>query len=325
MKRRTASPDAAATLRRPPAIGRGARVAVVAPASPFAREDFDAGVAEIARLGFEPVVDERVFARERYVSGPAALRAQHLTDAWRDPSIDAIICARGGYGSVQVLPLLDPAVFRDRPKIFIGYSDVTTLLTWLTQAAGLVVFHGPMLAGRLSHGTARYDEASLRAAVSSSEPLGPLTSDTLEVVRPGEASGLLVGGTLTQLAASLGTPFAFDPPAGHVLFLDEVNERPYRVDRMLMQLLLSGIVSRAGAIVFNELPNCDEPDGGVRAIDAIRDVLQDFPGPILTGFPSGHTPGAAMTLPFGVRATVIAPRSGAGGGPALVVEEAAVA
>ena len=93
MRRRTASPNAAAALRRPPAIDRGARVAVVAPASPFAREEFDAGVAEIARLGFEPVVDDRVFARERYVSGSAALRARHLTDAWADPSIDAIICA----------------------------------------------------------------------------------------------------------------------------------------------------------------------------------------------------------------------------------------
>jgi muramoyltetrapeptide carboxypeptidase len=306
-------------IRRPPALRRGDRVAVVAPASPFSRDELDAGVVELARLGFEPVVDERVFARERYVSGSAALRADHLSEVWRDPSIRAVMCVRGGYGSVQLLPRLDLAAFRQQPKIFIGYSDVTSLLSWLTHAAGAVTFHGPMLAGRLSHGPARYDERSFLAAVMRDEPLGRLAPESLEVMRGGQASGTLAGGTLTQLVASLGTPFAFDPPPGHVLFLDEVNERPYRLDRMLTQLQLSGVVSRASAIVFNELPNCDEPDGGVRAIDAIGDVLRDFTGPILTGFPSGHSPGATITLPFGVRATVTT-----AGRPALVIEESAV-
>jgi muramoyltetrapeptide carboxypeptidase len=320
MKRRTASPASAATFRRPPALRPGDRFAVVAPASPFLRDELEAGVVELARLGFEPVVDDRVFARDGYVSGSASLRARHLMDVWSDRSIAAVICARGGYGSVQALPLLDLATFRDQPKVFIGYSDITTLLAWLTLTAGLVTFHGPMVAGRLSHGTARYDETTLVAAVSSAEPLGRLAPDTLEIVRPGEASGILIGGTLTQIVASLGTPFAFDPPAGCVLFVDEVNERPYRIDRMLMQLSLSGLVARAGAIVFNELPGCDEPDGSVRAVDTIRAFLKDFDGPILAGFPSGHTPGAAITLPFGVRATVVAQ-----GTPALIVEEAAVA
>ena len=265
------------------------------------------------------MIDERVFARERYVSGPAELRAAHLADAWTDPSIAALVCARGGYGSVQVLPLLDASALRRTPKVFLGYSDVTSVLTWLTQTIGCVAFHGPMVAGRLSHGPARYDEATLLAAVSRTEPLGRLSPPTLEIVQPGEGSGPLLGGTLTQLVASLGTPFAFDPPVGHVLFLDEVNERPYRLDRMLVQLALSGLVARASAIVFNELPNCDEPEGGVYAIDTIRSVLRGFQGPIVRGFPSGHTPGAAMTLPFGVRVTVSARST-----PALIVEEAAV-
>lgn len=310
----------ATTIRKPPALRRGDRVAIVAPASPFARDELEAGAAEIARLGFEPVIDERIFARERYVSGSAALRAAHLTEAWTDPAVAALVCARGGYGSVQVLPLLEAPVFRRTPKIFLGYSDVTSLLTWLTQSVGCVAFHGPMVAGRFSHGPARYDEATLLAATGRAEPLGRLTPPTLEIVRPGEASGLLVGGTLTQLVASLATPFAFDPPVGHVLFLDEVNERPYRLDRMLVQLALSGLVARASAIVFNQLPNCDEPEGGAFAIDTIRSVLRGFEGPILRGFPSGHTSGAAMTLPLGVRVTV-----SARGAPALIVEDAAVA
>jgi muramoyltetrapeptide carboxypeptidase len=151
------------------------------------------------------------------------------------------------------------------------------------------------------------------------EPMGALVPPSLEIWREGEASGILTGGTITQLAASLGTPFAFDPPPGCVLFFDEVNERPYRLDRLLTQLIQAGIIARASAIVFNELPGCDEPGGLVRGVDAVRRVLADFGGPMLGGFPSGHTPGATMTLPFGVRATVIAR-----GRPALVIEEPAV-
>jgi muramoyltetrapeptide carboxypeptidase len=131
---------------------------------------------------------------------------------------------------------------------------------------------------------------------------------------------MLVGGTLTQLLTSLGTPFAFDPPTGHILFLDEVAERPYKLDRMLTQLRLSGLLARASAIVFAELPRCDEPgDGGLLARAVVADVLADFPGPVLFGFPSGHTSGPCVTIPFGVRARVLT-----GASPALIIEEAAV-
>ena len=131
---------------------------------------------------------------------------------------------------------------------------------------------------------------------------------------------MLVGGTLTQLLASFRTPFEFDPPAGHVLFIDEVAERPYRLDRMLTQLRLSGWLARASALVFGELPRCDEPaDGGVTARGVVARVLADFPGPVLFGLPSGHTTGACLTLPFGVRARVVA-----GSRPAVIIEEAAV-
>jgi muramoyltetrapeptide carboxypeptidase len=139
------------------------------------------------------------------------------------------------------------------------------------------------------------------------------------VLRDGEASGLLIGGTLTQLVASLGTPYAFDPPKGCVLFIDEIAERPYRLDRMLTQLRLSGILGRASAIVFGELPRCDEPGGSPTARDAILDVLAGFPGPVLFGLPSGHTSGATLTLPFGVRARVTA-----GSMPGIWIDDAAV-
>jgi muramoyltetrapeptide carboxypeptidase len=308
-------------MLKPRALRPGDRIAVVAPASSFAREAFDDGVAELRRLGFEPVYDESVFARARYTAGDADVRAAAFRNAWNDPSISALIAVRGGYGSVQLLPLLTTDEIRRHPKAFIGYSDNTSLLSWLTGQCGVVSFHGPMLEGRLAKGEDGYDRDTFARVLTRATAAGVVDHPDLTVVRPGEAAGVLVGGTLTQLAASLGTPYAFDPPRGHVLFIDEVAERPYRIDRMLTQLRLGGILARASAIVFGELPRCDEPAGGGPAIKAVvADMLDGFDGPVLFGLPSGHTTGACLTLPFGVRARVVTSPH-----PALIIEEAAVA
>ena len=305
-------------MRKPRALRPGDRIAIVAPASPFAREEFDRGVEEIRRLGFEPVFDDTVFARERYVAGPAALRAAALQRAWTDPSIAAIVAVRGGYGSVQLLPLLDADIFADRATAFVGYSDHTSLMTWLTLTYRIVTFHGPMLDRRFSRGADGYDLDTFARCLMTPTTIGAVTHPRLEVMKSGSASGMLIGGTMTQLAASLGTPFAFNPPAGCVLFLDDVAERPYRLDRVFTQLRLAGIVDRAAGLVFNELPQCDEP-GGLLAREVVETLTRDFQGPVLFGLPSGHTAGATLTLPFGVRATIEA-----GATPALVIEESAV-
>jgi len=182
-----------------------------------------------------------------------------------------------------------------------------------------VAFHGPMLVGRLGRGVDGYDSPSFVQALCRREAMGELAAPGLEVVRPGEARGMLLGGTLTQLLASLATPFAFAPPAGHVLFLDEVGERPYRLDRMVTQLKQTGLLARATAVVIGELPKCDEPSGEPTARAVMADLFADFPGPVLIGFPSGHTAGPAMTLPFGVSCRVVG-----GAAPRLVIEESAV-
>src|SRR5204862_7384032 len=147
------------------------------------------------------------------------------------------------------------------------------LLVWLTHQCGIVSFHGPMLEGRLAKGPAGYDVDTFTRVLTRAEPLGRITHAALETIQAGEAAGMLSGGTLTQLAASLGTPYAFDPPDGHILFIDEVAERPYRVDRLVTQLRLAGILARASAVVFGEMPRCDEPASGGRMI---RDVLRDL-------------------------------------------------
>jgi muramoyltetrapeptide carboxypeptidase len=307
-------------MRKPRALAEGDRIAVVAPASPFERDEFDRGIDEIKQLGFVPVYDESVFARRSYVAGSPGVRAAAFRAAWDDPGIAGVIAVRGGFGSAQVLPLLDADAIRRSAKCFIGYSDLTAMLTFLTLTCGVVAFHGPMLEKRLANGEAGYDRDSFRRAVCRPAPVGEITSPALESLRRGTALGMLLGGTLTQLLASLGTPYAFAPPPGYVLFIEEVGERPYRLDRMVTQLKQARLLEHASAVVIGELVRCDEPNGGVTAHAVMADLFADFPGPVLIGLPSGHTSGPALTLPFGVMARVVADSQ-----PRLVIEEAAVA
>ena len=308
-------------MLKPQKLRPGDKIAIVSPASSFAREEFDKGIAEIRRLGFEPVFEESVFAQHAgYLSGEAPVRADAFLRAWRDPSVRALIAVRGGYGSVHLLPFLEKEDLRQSPKAFIGYSDLTTVLTYLTGRCGIVSFHGPMLDRRLGRGVDAYDRDSFIGALTSTEPLGELGAPQLETFRKGEAAGTLMGGTLVQLIASLGTPYAFDPPKGHVLFLEDVGERPFRLDRMVTQLQLAGVLHRASAIVLGEFVDCDEPGGSLAAKAVLANLLKDFDGPVVHGFPSGHTRGSLITLPFGVRARVVA-----NGNPRVIIEEAAVA
>ncbi len=307
-------------MLKPKRLRSGDRIAVVAPASPFPRDEFNNGVAELQRLGFDAVYEEDVFAQHGgYLSGDGHARAKTFLDAWRDPSIRALIAVRGGYGSVHLLPYLEQHDLRQTPKAFIGYSDLTSILTYLTTGCGIVSFHGPMVSRGLGRGSDAYDRGTFIAALTSTEPLGQLAAPRLETFCKGEAAGPLLGGTLAQLVASLGTPYAFKPPKGHILFLEDVAERPYRLDRMLTQLSLAGVVGSAAGIVLGEFQDCDEPKGDPPARAVLSALLKDFNGPVVYGFPSGHTTGPLVTLPFGVRARVVAD-----GSPRLIIEEAGV-
>src|SRR5687767_5643893 len=187
-------------MLKPERLRKGDRVAIVAPASSFQREEFDKGVREIEQLGFEPVFDDSVFARHAgYLSGTGDLRAQAFLGAWRDPSVKALIGVRGGYGSVHLLPFLEKEDLRRKPKAFVGYSDLTTVLTYLTTRCGIVSFHGPMLDRRLGRGAEGYDRDSFLRALTEPAPLGELGGATLETFCKGEAAGPLMGGTLAQL------------------------------------------------------------------------------------------------------------------------------
>ena len=302
-------------LRR---LQSGDRIALVAPASSFPAEEVEGGVAELRRLGFEAVYDETLFDKDRFVAGSAATRAAAIHRAWEDASIAGLIAMRGGYGSAHLLPLLSPELMRSARKALIGYSDITALLTFYNNH-GLTAIHGPMIDRRISKGPSAYDEGSFARVLMQPEPAGELAPSQVEVLREGSTSGVLVGGTLTQLVASLGTPWAFQPPDECVLFLEDIGERPYRIHRMLTQATQAGLLSRARAIVFGEFPKCDEPGGDPALREVLLDFTRQFRGPVLFNFPSGHTAGATWTLPFGVRAEVVTRPT-----PAIRILEAAV-
>ncbi len=307
-------------LRRIRPVGRGSRVRLLAPSSGgFSSEEVAAGVAELERLGFEPLVDTRVFDTQGYVAGSPSSRAQQLKDAWREPALDMVMAIRGGYGSVQLLPLLTPEdVGRGAPAAFVGYSDTTSLHIWLNCHVGVTSVHGPMIERRVAAGAGAYDAASLLGALSV-QPIGPVESDTMEALKLGDATGPLFGGTISQILGSLGTPWAFDPPQGHVLLLDEVGERPYRLDRMIVQLIQSGLLARAAGVVVGQLPRCDEADGRYTAQATVADALAAFPGPVVFGCPTGHTTTPLVTVPLGAQVRVSAQAR-----PTVIVEESIV-
>lgn len=302
-------------LRR---LKSGDRVALVAPASSFNPDEISAGVAELTRLGLEAIVHPSAYDKATFEAGSVATRAGAILAAWADPAIAALVAIRGGYGSAQLLPQLDPARMIAARKALIGYSDITALLSFYQQH-GLAAIHGPMIDRRLSRGEVGYDLDSFTRVLMRAEPAGEFRPAQLETLRAGEAAGTLVGGTLTQLMASMGTPWAFAPPADSVLFLEDIGERPYRIHRLLTQATQAGIFTKARAVVFGEFPGCDEPGAGPAIRDVLRDFTADFPGPVLFGFPSGHTAGPTWTLPFGVRARVVGDSS-----PTLSITEAAV-
>lgn len=303
---------------KPRSVQPGDRIAIVAPASGCPREELDRGAEEISRLGFHPVFSDAALARGPFSAGPPAQRAADFMRFWSDPDVAALVALRGGYGSVHLLPLLSRDRIVETPKLFVGYSDTTSLLSWLTCHCGIPGLHGPMIEGRLARGADGYHVPSFQALLRGGQGLR-LTMDGLSVLRSGEASGPLFGGTLTQLVTSLATPFAFDPPPGCVLLIEDVNERPYRLDRLLTQLRLSGILARAVALVFGEMRGCDEPGGEILARDVIDAAVQAFDGPVVYGFPTGHTMGPCWTLPLGVTVRVIT-----GPDPTVIVEESAV-
>lgn len=290
------------SVRKPAPLRPGDVVGVVAPAGAVDEDGLALGVGLLEDAGFRVRLGAATRKRRGYFAGPDELRAADLHEMFRDPDIRAILAARGGYGSGRLLPLLDFGLLREHPKIFVGHSDVTFLLAALLQRADVVTFHGPMVAGFAQQPEAA--ESLLRLLCG--ERVGWHAAARF-VVQPGEAEGPLTGGCLSIVAAGLGTPWALET-RGRILFLEDVNERPYRVDRMLTQLRQAGLFDGVAGVVFGEMAGCDPAgDDGPTVLEVVRDAFAGAPFPVALGLPSGHGSGT-FTVPLGVRARLAGDR-----------------
>jgi len=287
---------------RPAALRPGDTVGIIAPSSGFRHDDMEAGWAELLRLGYQPFSLPTIAERDLYFAGSVQRRVNELHAMFARPEIKAILCARGGYGSSYLLPHLDLDLIRANPKIFVGCSDVTTLLTWFCDAAHLVTFHGPMVAGDLAR-PAGFDEPSWLAALASGEGYQrEFGSADVEPLREGIAEGVLYGGCLTLLCASLGTPFEIQT-RGTILFIEDRGERPYRIDRMLMQLKLAGKLDGIRGVIFGEMLDCiQNANQGYTLQDVVKRIVGPLGVPVIYGLRSGHVSRENLTLPIGVQA-----------------------
>jgi muramoyltetrapeptide carboxypeptidase len=286
---------------KPRALRPGDTFGIVAPASNIQRADLEAGCAALARAGYRTFYFDSIFERDLYFAGSAARRARELEQMFERDDIRAILCARGGYGANYLLPHLDLAKIKAHPKIFIGYSDITTLLTHFLDSAGQVVFHGPMAAKDWAHENG-VDLSSWQSALSGSEPWNVSLNPEVVAIAEGEAEGILYGGCLSILVASLGTPYAMKT-AGTILFLEDIAAKPFQIDRMLMQLKLGGYFDDVRGLVFGEMLDCfQNRDQDYTLREVVRRVVGDLGIPIAFGLKSGHVTSGNLTLPFGVKA-----------------------
>lgn len=298
-------PTSHSQLVKPPALRPGDTIGIVAPASNIQRADLDAGCAALARAGYRTFYFDSILERDLYFAGSVQRRARELEQMFARDDIRAILCARGGYGANYLLPHLDLARIKARPKIFIGYSDITALLTHFLDSAGIVVFHGPMATKDWAHQDG-VDLNSWQSALSGSVPWDVPLNPEVIVLAGGEAEGMLYGGCLSILVASLGTPYAIKT-AGTILFLEDVAAKPFQVDRMLMQLKLGGYFDEVRGIVFGQMLDCTQHATQDYTLqEVVRRVVGDLGIPVVYGVKSGHVTSGNITLPFGVKAKLSA-------------------
>jgi muramoyltetrapeptide carboxypeptidase len=289
---------------KPPALRLGDTVGIVAPASNVKRADLEAGCEALRRAGYRPFYFDSILEQDLYFAGSAQRRARELEEMFVREDVRAIVCARGGYGANYLLPEINFEKIKSHPKIFIGYSDVTSLLTYFADAGGFVTFHGPMAAKDWAH-EGGVDLASWLAVLSDTTPWDvPLNPEVRGLVE-GDSESVLYGGCLSILVASLGTPYEIRT-VGTILFLEDVAARPYQIDRMLMQMKLAGMFDEVRGIVFGEMLDCRQKANQSYTLEeVVTRIVGDLKVPVAFGVRSGHVTSGNITLPLGVQARLI--------------------
>jgi muramoyltetrapeptide carboxypeptidase len=284
---------------KPPALRPGDLIGIVAPASNIKLEMLEEGCRELERLGFRTLYRPGIATTYRYFSGTDERRAAEFLEMIRNPEVRAIFCARGGYGAARLIPYIEPELLRSNPKIINGSSDITSLLTFCDRS-GLAGFHGPMVATAIRQGPIAYDQKILLDLLRGERVQFPLAGTS--VLRSGMADGRLTGGCLSLVVATLGTAYEIDT-TDSILVLEDLDTKPYQVDRMLTQLKQAGKLESVQGIVFGEMLNCAQHvHQGYSLEEVVMDVLSGTAFPVLYGFPTGHTSRPNVMVPFGVRA-----------------------
>jgi muramoyltetrapeptide carboxypeptidase len=287
---------------RPKELKPGARLAIVSPASAAKVELVEAGMERLRGMGYEPVLMPNALARgPLYYAGTVEQRVRDLHAAFADASIDGIVCTRGGWGSAELLPHLDVQLIKANPKVFVGYSDHTSLHIWMRKFAGLVTFHGPMVAADFSRADGA-DVASWAAVVGASGGAWSVgAAEGLRVLKPGVAEGVFDGGCLSIFVEAVGTPYAPEVSEG-ILFLEDIGTKPYQWDRQLLHLRYAGQLDGVKGIVLGDMTQCVPAEDQELLERAILHALRDFAGPVGIGLRSGHVGAGNVTLPLGAQA-----------------------
>ena len=315
-------------LLKPERLCFGDTIGIVAPASPPPDpKAVDRAAEALERFGFKPKLAKNIRARLGFIAGTDRERATDLMAMFTDKKVKAIICLRGGYGATRILDRLDYALIRRHPKILSGYSDITALHGALLKKSGLASIHAPMLNGALADpNVPEFTKKSFFRTVMEAQPAGSIcvgyAEKTVSILRGGVAEGQLVGGNLSLICASLGTPFA---PSfkGKIIFFEDVSERPYRLDRLLTQLLNAGIFSQVIGVAVGVNKDCNEPKGKngkeyyQSGAEVVKERLSTLRVPVVVGLPFGHVDLNAA-IPVGIRARLDGKRGD------LIITESAV-
>ncbi len=297
------------TLIKPPRLKKGDLIGLVAPASPpTAEEKKEQGIRYLEQLGYRIKLGEYVCASRGYLAGSDEERAADFNAMVRDPSVKAIFALRGGYGTPRILRLIDYRALKENPKIIVGYSDITALQLAAFRKTGLVTFSGPMVSVDMWNNFDPYAEEHFWRVLTSAKKIGVLENpaeEALTVLKGGKARGRLLGGNFALLSCLVGTPF-IPKLQSSILFLEDTDEAPHRIDRMLAQLLNAGILSKVSALLFGKFTDCEpsdpsEPNLTVEQVQ--NDYAEKIARPVVANFQYGHIP-RRLTVPIGLKASI---------------------
>ena len=295
---------------KPKKLKLGDTIGIVAPGSPTTEEKVEKAYEKLKEMGFKVKLGKSCYSKYGYLAGRDELRAEDLNSMFRDTEVDGIICLRGGYGTIRILELLDYNLIRANPKVFVGYSDITAIHIAINQISNLVTFHGPMAASDLAGDISKFSLESLFNSILHEDFDGNLKNPTEELItiNGGVAEGQIIGGNLSLITSTIGTPYEIDTK-GKILFIEEIGEEPYRIDRMLNQLKLSNKLQEAEGIILGNFSNCmpEDPDMSLTLEEVIDDLIRPLNKPTLYNLQAGHCD-PNITIPFGVRVRLNADR-----------------